>query len=200
MPADSRAAHEEARTLQEKLLEDFKDSKSRPDYQSGLGAILDNYAHALLGDPGEEKRVREFLAQALPCHQAAVKANPGNPAYRQYFCNHFVVEAERLLAGRKLADAASVADGLPDVVTEAGLERSWPEHVTAARILTKCATAVETKGQPFADRAVAALRTAIRLGYRNAVEMRKASYFSALQSREDFQKLVTDLEKREKQP
>ena len=53
-------------------------------------------------------------------------------------------------------------------------------------------------GQAEADKAISLLRQALSAGYRNAVEMRTDSEFDSIRKREDFQKLLQELDKKKK--
>jgi hypothetical protein len=49
--------------------------------------------------------------------------------------------------------------------------------------------------QSYADRALALLREAVRCGYRDAAHMQKDPDLDPLRGRDDFQKLLAELEK-----
>jgi hypothetical protein len=60
---------------------------------------------------------------------------------------------------------------------------------------------VAARKQEYADRAMELLRHAVRAGYKDAPQMNKDTKLNALRDRQDFQKLVAEVEaKAEKRP
>ncbi|MBL8798334.1 MAG: protein kinase [Planctomycetia bacterium] len=190
--------------LQKKLADDFP---AVPDYQSHLAAILDNLA-ALAMNQGKLDKSRELLAQARQHHDNAAKADPGNPVYRQFLQKHQLTLADTLLRiGEKAepgrhVEAAKLAVELPKLNPD-----SAEEYRRAAIILTRCSLMVrldlklpmkerQQLSDGYAAQAVQMLRQAVQKGWMDPVQLKTGKVFEPLRSREDFQKLVGEFDRK----
>jgi tetratricopeptide (TPR) repeat protein/predicted Ser/Thr protein kinase len=82
----------------------------------------------------------------------------------------------------------------PDELWQIAREFAW---CSSDVVRTKITSASEDSRR-YADEAVATLRLAVGKGFRNAVLLQKENAFELLRRREDFQRLLQDLSKKEK--
>jgi tetratricopeptide (TPR) repeat protein len=194
---EAEAAYRDALPLQEKLAADFPNVQ---DYQNGLAGTLVN-----LGMVHHQRReyaaAVPFLEQARPHHQAALKASPKDRTYRLFYHNNLSTLTGSHL---HLGDHARLAT----TAEELARFRYDPANDTykAGCLLCRCATLAEKDprldeakrkefARRYADQALALLRRAVSRGYKNAAEMRGNADLKPLQGREDFKKLLAELEK-----
>jgi tetratricopeptide (TPR) repeat protein len=200
-PKEAEAVHRKALAIQEQLV---ADSPKVPDYQNGLAGTLVNLAI------GHHER-REFAAavklleEARPHHLAALKVNPKHPAYREFYRNNLRVLADCRL---RLADHARLA-ATADEVARFGSNPANDAYA-AARFLGHCVTLADKDAQldeakrkelakSYADGALAQLRQAVAHGYKDAARMKREPALEPLRAREEFRKLVADLEGKPKE-
>ena len=131
---------------------------------------------------------RRLLEEALPYHQAALKANPRHPAYRNFYRLNRWRMTETLLELKDHAAAAAAAGQF----LEAAVEPPRDAY-TAACLLAGCVRLAaqderlpESKRQELAttygDSAVAALRQAIEKGAKEVAQMKKDPSLDPLRS------------------
>jgi tetratricopeptide (TPR) repeat protein/tRNA A-37 threonylcarbamoyl transferase component Bud32 len=171
-----------------------------PDYRNALAGALGNLARLLQGRR-DFAGARRLLEEALPHHQAALKANPRHPRYRAFFRNDTQALAKTLLSLGDHVAAAAAADRL------AGIAVDPPNDLyNAACFLSRCAPLAakddklrEAKrkelAKDYADRALATLQQAVVKGFTDAAQMKKDADLDPLRQRDDFQKLLAELEK-----
>jgi serine/threonine protein kinase/tetratricopeptide (TPR) repeat protein len=117
-------------------------------------------------------------------------------------------EQPRYRAGRAAsrANAGQAAEAVADVA-ELTKTPSWPAGqwyaFACVYALASCKSADQK--QPYADRAMELLHKAVKAGWNDAAHMKKNTDLDSLRAREDFKKLVGELEKKssagaEKQP
>jgi serine/threonine protein kinase/tetratricopeptide (TPR) repeat protein len=193
---EAEDTYRDAWKIREKLV---ADSPSVSDYQSQLGGTLVDLA-LLLSDRAEFATARRLLQQALPHHQAALKGNPQNSLYRQFYRSNLSALTQSCAGERDQAAAVEAATKLRDL--------SWnpPGNAyNAACALAHCIPILEKdekasneerskQVQFYGDQAMAMLRDAVAKGYKDAAHMKKDTDLDPLRSREDFKKLVADLE------
>ena len=137
--------------------------------------------------------------EALPNHQAALKANPRHPAYRQFFRNNRQGLSQTLIDLGEHSAAAVAASQL----LEAAVDPPNDAYKVAC-FLALCVPLAEKDkqlsdvkrkelAQSYGDKAMAALRQAIQNGFKDAAHMKKDTDLDALRGREDFKKLLGDL-------
>jgi tetratricopeptide (TPR) repeat protein/tRNA A-37 threonylcarbamoyl transferase component Bud32 len=201
---EAEAEHAKALAIRKRLADDFPKA---PDYQNDVAGTLGNLALLALGRQ-DFVRARRLLEEALPYHRAALKANPRHPEYRTFFRNNTEALVTTLLHLGAHAEAASAADRLAEAAVDP------PEDLyNAACFLARCAPVAEKDeklpearrkevAKNYADRALAALREAVAKGYKDVEHMKKDSDLDPLRGRDDFKKLVAELESagREKKP
>jgi hypothetical protein len=149
---------------------------------------------------------RRLLEEALPYHQAAMKAKPRDPYYRNFYRLNRWRLAETLL---ELNDHAAAADAAGQFLEQAvELPR---DAYTAACLLAGCARLAERDERlaesrrqeltaSYGDRALAALRQAVQTGFKDVTQMKQDTSLEPLRSREDFRLLLTELLERRKEP
>jgi serine/threonine protein kinase len=187
-----------ARDVRAELVKEFG---GNPEYANGLAGTLVNLAN-VARDRKDHAAARNLLEQALPHHHAALKANPKNPAYRRYYRNNTVELAAALIHLGDHAAAVRKADEL------AGLN-VFPidDTYNAACYVASCiplaqkdAKLGEMKRQElsadYASRSIALLKQAVAKGYNDAPHMTKDPDLDVLRGREDFKKLIAELEKK----
>src|SRR5262249_30800344 len=140
--------------------------------------------------------------QARPHHQAALRANPKKPGYRQFYRNNVWNLAISHLGLADHARLAATADELARL-------RYDPANDTykAASDLSLCVTLVDKDTRlddakrkelatDYADRAMTLLKQAVAHGYKDAAQMRRDPDLRPLRTREDFRKLLAALERK----
>jgi serine/threonine protein kinase/tetratricopeptide (TPR) repeat protein len=196
-PVEAEEAYRQALATHRQLAEEFP---TVPDHQNELAGTLVNLARFLLTrkDP---QTARQLLDEALPHHYAALRANPRNPVYRQFYRNNRKLLTLGLLNLEDHTAAAEAAGELVDAAVD------LPQDAFHAACVLGCCTRLAGKdqrlpaerrpelAQSYADRAVAFLRQALAKGYKNLEVLKKHPDLEPLRSRQDFQALVASLEK-----
>jgi len=149
-----------------------------------------------------EQRKRRRLDEGRPHHLAALKANPRHPTYRQFY-NFNLMELARAHAG--LLDPEEALR-----TAQTRRDTGWDppaDAYDAACALARCIPIVAKHEKLDADKrkeavrfygdeAMQLLRDALAKGFKDAVRMKKNSDLEPLRGREDFQKLLAELEKK----
>jgi tetratricopeptide (TPR) repeat protein len=197
-PAEAEAAYRGALGLQKQLAADFPKVAS---CQNDLAGRL-----VKLANLNQQRRqfaaAVQLLEQARPHHQAALAADPKNATHRQLHRNSLRVMAECLLGLADHARLATTAEELGGL----GYDPATDTY-NAACYLCRCVALAdkdpqlpETRrkelAQNYADRALALLRQAIVRGYEDPAHMKKVPDLQPLRARDDFKKLLADLEAR----
>ena len=147
---------------------------------------------------------RRLLEEAVPYHQAALKATPGHPAYRNFYRLNRWRMAETLL---ELKDHVKAAEAAAQFL-QVGVEPPRDAY-TAACLFAGCVRLAaqderlpEAKRQELArtygDSAIAALRQAIEKGAKEVAQIKTDKSLDPLRSRQDFKKLLVELEAKNK--
>jgi serine/threonine protein kinase/tetratricopeptide (TPR) repeat protein len=198
---DAEAAFADALAIQQKLVADFQ---TVPDYHNDLASTLGNLA-GLRTQRGDFAAAGALLDQALTHHQTALKANPQNPFYRDIYRNYLEKLAENRVGSGDHARAAAAADELAKI----GCDPPGDTY-NAACIVGCCVTLAEKDArlgearrkelaQSYADRAMALLRQAVARGFKDTAHVKNDSQLEPLRAREDFKKLLADLEGKSKE-
>jgi hypothetical protein len=164
-----------------------------------LAGSLVNLAR-LLRDRRNFPAARQALEEALPHHQAALKANPRHPAYREFYRNNLFGLVPTLAGLRDQAGAVQAAERLRDLGWNQATEAYY-----AACAMALCIPVVnqdeslspeqrQQQASFYADQAMALLRQAVTQGYVDAGHMKKDTNLEPLRQRADFQKLLAELE------
>jgi serine/threonine protein kinase len=172
---------------------------STGEYHTILGGDLHDFSN-LLDARRQLAQKRSLLERAIRHEQAALKINPKDAAARRYLRNHYWQLAHDLIEAGHPRQAVQVALELPRIYPQ-----GWEEYHRAAGLLARCVPLAQKHPQlpegerqdlarACGDRAVGLLRQAVANGYAGAGDLRKAAAFEALGPREDFRKLLADLE------
>jgi hypothetical protein len=186
----------EALRIQKRLAADFP---NQPDLRNGLAGTCVNLA-LLHGQQGDWTAAKRLLLEGRPHHLAALKANPRHPTYRQFYRNYLVALTAAHAGLLEQGDAVRTAESLREL--------GWGAPTAAydaACGLSLCVPIVAKHGklndkqrkeaaQFYGDAAMRLLREAVSKGYKDAPNMRKDTDLNPLRQREDFQKLMAELE------
>jgi tetratricopeptide (TPR) repeat protein len=164
-----------------------------------LGRTCVNLAllHSQQGDWSAAKRL---LLEGRPHHLAALKSNPRNSYYRQLYRNHLAAKTTAQAGLLEPEDAGRTAQTCRDLGWDAPADA-----YDAACALSLCIPIVakhakldEKQRQEatrfYGDGAMKVLREAVSQGYKDVAHMKKDTDLDSLRQREDFQKLVAELE------
>jgi serine/threonine-protein kinase len=194
------AAHSEylqALPMFQALVADFRDV---PDYHYLVGDTLDQLAELAQAqrDFAESRRLEE---QAIPHHRAALQAYPADPRYRKGLRDSTRTLAAVLVAAGEHAEASAAADQLAQEPFEPTSDRYQAACVLAGCVplAAKDAKLPEARRQElareYADRSLAVLRQAVADGYKDAAQLRKEPALNPLRGRDQFKKLLAEVEK-----
>jgi hypothetical protein len=143
---------------------------------------------------------KQLLLEDRPHHLAALKANPRNPAYRRFYRNHLGVLTEVHAGLLEQQDAVRTAETHRDLGWNAPVDA-----YEAARSLSRCVPIAakhdtlddkqrQEAAQFYGDAAMRLLRDAVSKGYEDVPNLKKETDLDVLRQREDFKKLVAELE------
>jgi serine/threonine-protein kinase len=201
-PQQAEEALREALALRRQLAVELP---AVPDYRNDLAGAMVNLAQVLRVRKKFEES-RHLLEEAQPHHQAVLRANPHNPDYRRYWRNNLYLLALACACLGDQAAAIQAADGLCNLGWHASDDAYY-----AARTLAWCVSIVKWRDQlteekrqeqakVYADRAMDLLRQAVATGYKDLPHMEKDKNLDALRGRDDFKKLVEQLETKGSRP
>jgi tetratricopeptide (TPR) repeat protein len=192
--------YDQALRIRKQLAADFP---NLPDLRNDVAATCVNLAllHERRGSWATAKRL---LREGRPHHLAALKANPRHPTYRQFYRNHLYVLAAAYAGLLEQGDAIRTAETRRDLDWDAPADA-----YDAACSLSLCIPIVakhaklDNKGrkeaaQFYGDAAMKLLRDAVRKGYKDVAHMKKDTDLAPMRQREDFQKLVAQLQRKGK--
>jgi eukaryotic-like serine/threonine-protein kinase len=199
-PKDAEAALHDALTIQKQLAADLP---KVPDYQNDLGNTLRKLAglHSLQREYSE---ALSLIRQARSHHQAALKASPTSAVYRRSYRDDVTILTASYVG---LSDHARLATTANELVRFAFDPAN--DTYDAACFLCNCVTIAGKDAQlaeakrtelakNYADRAITLLRQAVTRGFKDAAHMKKDPDLEPLRAREDFKKLLAELEKQAK--
>jgi tetratricopeptide (TPR) repeat protein len=201
-PKEAEAAYRDALALRKQLAADFP---NQPDMQNDLAGTLVNLA-ILCNQRREFPAAKKYLTEAQPPHQVALKANPRHPTYRQFYRNNLWTLAQAQAGLLDRAAAVKAAEQIRDLGWDAA-----GNAYDAACALALCIPIVEKHEkldaderqaavQFYGDEAMKLLRHAVAKGFQDAARMKKDSDLDPLRGRDDFQKLLADLEGQSQEP
>jgi hypothetical protein len=150
---------------------------------------------------GDLAEARRLLEQALPHHQAALRRNPRDPGYRNYFRNNRWILCRVLL---KLADHSAAAATAEELV-RFGLDPVGDVY-NAACYLAQCVPLAEKDDKlsqvqrvdlvrRYAERAVVLLRQSVKAGWKDIAHLKKDTDLDPLRQRQDFRDLIAELDR-----
>jgi serine/threonine-protein kinase len=186
----------EALAIQKRLVADFP---AVPDYQCDLVNTLDGLAELARGRK-EYAAARKLLEEARLPLQATLDASPRHPFYREVFCTHRQFLAATLLELGEYAAAAEAARDLARIAFNPA-----EDAYKAAGFFARCIPLAEQDkklsgsrrqevAKSYGDRAMEALRQALDKGYKDIAHLQKDKDLDPLRQREDFQKLLADVQ------
>jgi hypothetical protein len=188
--------YDQALTIQKQLT---AKSPNQPDLHNSLAGTCVNLAflHEKQGNWAAAKRL---LLEGRPHNLAALKANPRNPTFRQFYRNHLglltVVHAG-LLEQRDAVRTALVRRNLgwnaPADAYDAACFLTWCIPVVAKHDKLDNQQRKEV-AQFYGDATMKFLREAVSKGYKDVAPLKKDTDFDPLRQRKDFQQLVAELE------
>jgi serine/threonine protein kinase/tetratricopeptide (TPR) repeat protein len=194
---EAEEAYVAALTVNKQLAADFP---NQPDLQNDLAAALGNLALLHL-KKRDFQAARSRLEEALPHHDAVLKANPANSTYRQFYRNNLaaLVQASAGLADRTAA--RQVAQKLRDLAWDPATD-AYDAACALARCIPIVAGAPKQKFKDdrdkraafYGDEAMSMLRDAVIKGFKGAARLKKDDDLAPLRGRADFKKLVAQLE------
>jgi len=166
--------------------------------------VLDNLASINMSQ-GRLDKARELLTEARLHHD---KVSTEQPLYRQFRRRHYLTLADTLLRQGEKSDPGKHAEAAALAADFIKQFADGPdEYRLAAIILTRCVP-LATKdpklaeaerrrlSETYASRAVQRLREAAKQGWSDLVQLKTGAVFAPLRSRDDFQKLIAEIEKR----
>jgi tetratricopeptide (TPR) repeat protein len=188
--------YDQALSIQKQALADFP---KQPDRLNDMAATCVNLAsiHRRHGDWAAAKRL---LMEGRPHHLAALKANPRHSTYRLQYRNHLKLLITVHGALLEPADAVRTAETIRDL--------GWNPPVDAceaACFLCRCIPIVANHDklddkqrkeavQFYGDAAMKMLREGVSKGWKDVAPMKKEPDLDPLRQREDFKKLIVELE------
>jgi tetratricopeptide (TPR) repeat protein len=192
--------HDQALRIQKQLAAKFP---NQPDLQNDLAGTFVNVAdlHRQQRDwAGAERLLRE----GRPHHLAALKVNPQHPTYRQFYRNHLNLLTWVHAGLLEQADAVRTAESRRDLGWNAPADA-----YDAACFLSRCIPIVakhdklndkqrKETAQFYGDAALRLFREAVSKGYNDVAHMKKDTALDPLRQREDFKKLIAELERKGK--
>jgi serine/threonine protein kinase/tetratricopeptide (TPR) repeat protein len=195
-PRDAEKDLEEALAIQKQLAADFPD---QPDLRNELAGTCANLAF-LHRQRGDWVAAQRLLSEGRPHHLAALQANPRDPTYRRFYRNHLNVLTAVHAGLLERDDAVRTAESRRDLGWDAAADA-----YDAAGFLSRCIPIVtrhdqlddrhrQEAAQFFGDAAMKLLREAVAKGFRDVPRMNKDAAFEPLRQRDDFRKLVADVD------
>jgi serine/threonine protein kinase len=188
--------YDQALSIQRQLTADFPD---QPELHNMLAGACVNLAF-LQEKWGNWAAAKRLLLEGEPHHLAALKANPRHPTYRQFYRNHLAVLTTAQAALLEQQEAVRTAETCRDLGWNAAADA-----YTAACGLSLCVPAVAKHDkldekqrkeaiQFYGDAAMKMIRHAVSKGYKDVMELKKDTDLNSLRQREDFKKLIAELE------
>jgi tetratricopeptide (TPR) repeat protein len=198
---EAEAALEATLGILKELATDFP---NQPDLRNAVAGTCVNLAILHLRQR-EFRRAKVALGEAVAHHESALKANPRHPTYLQFYRNNLMALIQTNAGLGDPAGAKQVARRLRDVGggdppgnaydAACGLALCIPIVQLEANVTKE---ARDKQAQLYADAALLMLRDAVTKGWRDAAHMKKDKDLDPLRQRDDFKKLLADLEARPK--
>jgi serine/threonine-protein kinase len=198
-PAEAIPLHQRAVALRRQIAD--KNPHDLGD-RSALGVALNDLAVALSALDRHEEAAKVYQ-DAVANQRVALAGAPQVAQYRTFLGNHYTgLASEQRRLGRH-ADAAE---------TMRRYQELWPRDPDklcyAAGGWALCVAAVgqgkadlsaaeQAQRRQYGDAALAALRQAIALGYKDLDQLKKEENFDPVRDREDFRQLLRDLEEKQ---
>ncbi len=193
---EAEQEYDQALSIEKQLATDFP---NQPDLRNALAGTCVNLA-GLHKKQGNWAAAKRLLLECRPHHLAALKANPQHRTYRQYYRNHLIELTRVHAALLEQQDAVRTAETCRDLGWNAPADA-----YNAACLLSRCIPIMAEHDklddnrrkeavQFYGDAAMKLLRAAVSKGYKDGAHMKKDTDLAPMRPREDFQKLVAELE------
>jgi serine/threonine protein kinase/tetratricopeptide (TPR) repeat protein len=196
-PAEAEAHLRRALAIQEKLA---ADNPKAPYYRDEVASCHTNLS-VVIRRLGRSAEARDGCDRAIAIRETLVKEVPNAPIYRSHLAWSL---RRRGLARRDLGDLAGAAadarraiavwEGLPSRTGEDWFEIACARTALASLAGRDGSGVSAAKSANEADVAMALLRKAVAMGYGSLDAFRTEDALDALRQREDFQKLLAELE------
>jgi serine/threonine protein kinase len=186
-----------ALSIRKQLVADFP---NQPDLRNELAGTCVNAAnfHRKQGNWAAAKRL---LLEGRPHHLAALKSNPQQQSYRQFYHRHLALLVAAHTGLLEPEDAVRTAERRRDLGWDAPADAYY-----AACFLSLCAPIVAKHDELgatqrtdavrfYGDAAMTLLRHAVDKGFLDVAHMKKDPDLDSLRQRDDFRTLVTELER-----
>jgi tetratricopeptide (TPR) repeat protein len=196
-PMEGEPAYREALPIQKQLAAEFP---TLSDYQNDLAVTLTNLGELANNQKKYSDAIR-WLEEAQSHNQKALRSNPRHHYYRQMFRdNRQQLAKARVGLGEHAAAGTAVEDML-----KIGYDQAQ-DNYEAAGIFARCIPLAEKDGKlrearrqelakSYGDGAIAALRRAVKNGYKDVANIKNDKDLDPLRSRADFKELLQELEK-----
>jgi serine/threonine protein kinase len=201
-PRESEKAYLDAVPIYRHLVVELS---GQPDVHNGLASSLTNLA-MMRNQDRDFKSAKAYLEEAHPHYQAALKDNPRNPLYRQFYRNSLRILIATNAGLHDQPAAAKEARTLGDL----GWDPSGDAHY-AAHALALCIPIVGQEQELdaaqrkaavsfYGDEAMKFLREAVERGWRDAaMYLTRDPALAPLRQRDDFKKLLAEVQAAPKQ-
>jgi serine/threonine protein kinase len=194
--ARAEPVYRDALTIRQKLADE---APKVPEYANSLANTLGGLARLKIAAKDHAGACR-LLEQAQPYHRTALTMNPKRPLYCEIHRNNQMAMCEASLG---LKDHAAVLAAVDKMMGHAFDPAS--DAVEGACYVSRCVPLAEQDTQlpevrrhvlasTYAANAVALLRRAVSAGWNGIERVRKDVHLDPLRQRDDFQKLVAELE------
>ncbi|HEX4588396.1 MAG TPA: tetratricopeptide repeat protein, partial [Gemmataceae bacterium] len=179
-------------------------SRDEPGPRNDLAVMLASLAFLRL-KTRDFQAAKALLEEARPHHEAALKAGAGNANYQRNY-RIFLTLLVPVTAG--LGDPAA-AKQIAYKVRDLGWEPP-DDAYDAACALSRCVPIVQKSEKTseedrdkqaafYGDEAMTMLRDAVAKGFKDAAHMKQDKDLNPLRGREDFEKLLSELEQKQKE-
>jgi tetratricopeptide (TPR) repeat protein len=193
---EAEADYDAALLIQKQLAADVP---NQSDLHNDMAGTCTNLAffHRLQENWAVAKRL---LLEGRPHHLATLEANPRHPTYRQFYRNHLKVLTEVHAGVLEKDEAVRTAEVRRDLGWDPAADA-----YDAAGFLSGCIPIAakhqklddqqrKESAQFYTDAALKLLRDAVRKGYKDVAHVKRDTDLDRLRQRDDFQKLVAELE------
>jgi tetratricopeptide (TPR) repeat protein len=188
--------YDQALSIFKQLAADFP---NQPDLRNDLAGTCVNLAN-LQKQQRNWAAAKRLLLEGRPHHLAALKANPRQPTYRQFYRIHLGVLTWTHAGLLEHEDAVRTAETIRDLGWNAPADA-----YDAVCFLSQCILIVakhdklddkqrKEAAQFYGDAAMKLLRDAVSKGYKDGMHVKKDTDLDPLRQREDFQKLIAELQ------
>ena len=191
--AEALKAHQQAQAIYQKLLERSPDNLT---YQSDLASTL-QYVGQSLDKAGKRDEAAATLQKAIERQKAVLDKEPSRGAARRQLSDHYFQLAKVQREAGRVKDAAATTQLRQQLWPKDGAEL----YQVASDWALLIPKAAEGERKQYADAAMEALKQAAANGYKDAEALKKNADLATLRERDDFKKLVAEMEtKAKKEP